>query len=85
MFSKLIPHHTQSVGEVSLQSLCQLLLSLSHFNFRNNLLVALVPRMASKDKKVSCTCMYTAVIGNYNHPCVYCKAYLCGYHTTYIV
>ncbi|XP_064381917.1 nucleolar complex protein 3 homolog isoform X2 [Halichondria panicea] len=49
----------ESVGEVSLQSLCQLLLSLSHFNFRNNLLVALVPRMASKDKKVSQLCCET--------------------------
>ena len=47
----------QDLGEVSLRCLCELLVSLPHFNFRNNILVAAVPRMASRSLsgKVRCT------------------------------
>ncbi|KAL5471037.1 hypothetical protein EMCRGX_G029111 [Ephydatia muelleri] len=48
----------QGLAEVALTCLCDLVVSLSHFNFCNNILVILVPRMNSKalDGKVSQLC-----------------------------
>ena len=60
--------HFQSCAEVALQCLCDLVTSLSHFNFRSNILAVLVPRMNStalggKVKQESCTdlaCKFTS-------------------------
>lgn len=38
----------QSLAGVALRCLCELLLALPHFNFHNNILTVLVPRMNSK-------------------------------------
>ena len=38
----------QDLGEVALRCMCELLVCLPHFNFRNNILVAVVPRMTSR-------------------------------------
>ena len=37
----------QGLAEVALDCMCDLLVSLSYFNFRNNILAALVPLMPS--------------------------------------
>ena len=38
----------QSLGEVAVRCMCELLVGLPHFNFRNNILAAIVPRMVCK-------------------------------------
>uniref|UniRef100_A0A7N5ZUE1 Nucleolar complex protein 3 homolog n=1 Tax=Anabas testudineus TaxID=64144 RepID=A0A7N5ZUE1_ANATE len=46
----------RSLAEVSARCLCELLLALPHFNFHNNIIVALVPLMNDPVKKVSGMC-----------------------------
>ncbi|KAF3703977.1 Nucleolar complex protein 3 -like protein [Channa argus] len=45
-----------SLAEVAIRCLCELLLSLPHFNFHNNIIVVLVPLMNDPVKKVSTMC-----------------------------
>ncbi|KAM4715785.1 nucleolar complex protein 3 homolog isoform 3-T3 [Anableps anableps] len=46
----------RSLAEVSVRCLCELLLSMPHFNFHNNIIVILVPLMNDPLKKVSDMC-----------------------------
>uniref|UniRef100_A0A3B3WTG9 Nucleolar complex protein 3 homolog n=1 Tax=Poecilia mexicana TaxID=48701 RepID=A0A3B3WTG9_9TELE len=46
----------RSLAEVSVRCLCELLLSMPHFNFHNNIIVVLVPLMNDPLKKVSDMC-----------------------------
>lgn len=43
----------RSLADVAVRCLCELLLSMAHFNFHNNIIVALVPLMNDPAKKVS--------------------------------
>lgn len=56
--------YLQGLAEVALQCLCELAVSLSHFNFRNNILTVLVPRMNSKalQGKVGCYCLTPTLV-----------------------
>ncbi|KAK2820750.1 hypothetical protein Q5P01_023709 [Channa striata] len=45
-----------SLAEVAIRCLCELLLSLAHFNFHNNIIVVLVPLMNDSLKKISTMC-----------------------------
>lgn len=51
----------QGLAEVALGCMCDLLVSLPHFNFRNNILTSLVPLMPSKklDGRVSLLSTYS--------------------------
>lgn len=40
------------LAEVAIRCLCELLLALSHFNFHNNIIVALAPLMNDANPKV---------------------------------
>lgn len=42
----------RGLAEVAIRCLCELLLALPHFNFHNNIIVALVPLMNDPAKKV---------------------------------
>lgn len=44
------------LAEVAIRCLCELLLALSHFNFHNNIIVALAPLMNDANPKVSTMC-----------------------------
>ncbi|TKS65829.1 Nucleolar complex protein 3 -like protein [Collichthys lucidus] len=46
----------RGLAEVAVRCLCELLLALPHFNFHNNIIVALVPLMNDPAKKVSGMC-----------------------------
>ncbi|XP_019115353.1 nucleolar complex protein 3 homolog isoform X1 [Larimichthys crocea] len=46
----------RGLAEVAVRCLCELLLALPHFNFHNNVIVALVPLMNDPAKKVSGMC-----------------------------
>ncbi|XP_028264506.1 nucleolar complex protein 3 homolog [Parambassis ranga] len=46
----------RGLAEVSIRCLCELLLALPHFNFHNNIIVALVPLMNDPVRKVSDMC-----------------------------
>uniref|UniRef100_A0A3B3VK27 Nucleolar complex protein 3 homolog n=1 Tax=Poecilia latipinna TaxID=48699 RepID=A0A3B3VK27_9TELE len=46
----------RSLAEVSVRCLCELLLSMPHFNFHNNIIVVLVPLMNDPLKKVADMC-----------------------------
>lgn len=58
---ELLPSRMEHLAEVALECMCDLLVSLPHFNFRNNILVTLVPLVTSKasDGKVSQICCST--------------------------
>lgn len=43
------------LAEVAVRCLCELLLALPHFNFHNNIIVALAPLMNDPNPKVRCT------------------------------
>lgn len=43
------------LAEVAVRCLCELLLALPHFNFHNNIIVALAPLMNDSNPKVRCT------------------------------
>ena len=45
---------------MALQCLCELIVTLPHFNYRNNILAVLVPRMNSREldgKVCECACV----------------------------
>ncbi|KAM9336807.1 nucleolar complex protein 3 homolog [Symphorus nematophorus] len=46
----------RGLAEVAVRCLCELLLTLPHFNFHNNIVVILVPMMNDPDKKISGLC-----------------------------
>ncbi|KAM8889197.1 nucleolar complex protein 3 homolog [Synchiropus picturatus] len=46
----------QSLAEVAVRCLCELLVAMTTFNFHNNIIVALVPLMNDPSKKVSVMC-----------------------------
>ncbi|KAG9485036.1 nucleolar complex protein 3 homolog [Eleutherodactylus coqui] len=46
----------RGLAEVAVMCLCDLMLSLSHFNFHNNIIVLLVPLLDDKWKKIADTC-----------------------------
>ncbi|XP_069467440.1 nucleolar complex protein 3 homolog [Ambystoma mexicanum] len=46
----------KGLAEIAVKCLCELLLSLSHFNFHNNIIVMLVPLMNDKSKRISEMC-----------------------------
>lgn len=46
----------KGLAEVAVKCLCELMLSLSHFNFHNNIIVMIVPLMNDKSKRISEMC-----------------------------
>ncbi|XP_042364082.1 nucleolar complex protein 3 homolog [Plectropomus leopardus] len=46
----------RGLAQVAVRCLCELLLALPHFNFHNNIIVALVPLMNDPDRQVSGAC-----------------------------
>lgn len=45
----------KGLAEVAIRCLCELLVALSHFNFHNNIIVAVVALMSEPCRKVSIT------------------------------
>lgn len=53
----------RGLAEVSIRCLCELLLALPHFNFHNNIIVALVPLMNDPVRKVRRTPVWAYALG----------------------
>ena len=43
----------KGLAEVAIRCICELLVAMAHFNFHNNIIVMVVPRMNSTTRKVS--------------------------------
>ena len=53
--------HVQSLRTVAVRCLCELLIARPHFNFRNNIVAAVVPFLVKQNKQVCLSLFYVQI------------------------